>query len=243
MDKALTPKQEKFCRAYIETGNASEAYRRAYDAGGMKSETINRRAKECLDNGKIAACLASLKGHHLKRHDITVDSLVVELEEARTLAGTNQVPSAMVSASMGKAKLLGLLVDKQEHTGRGGEPLQPPEASTRDIARAILTILRQAKVEGRPEDSLSGDAAVEAARQADATTSPPDNVRFSSMRPPSSSAAAPSLTPGDKETFENGGWIVFDPERRKYICFDAAGDMHGMRRDYDSAVVFARSLP
>ncbi|SQE31532.1 Terminase small subunit [Mannheimia haemolytica] len=27
----LTPKQEAFCLAYIETGNASEAYRQAYE--------------------------------------------------------------------------------------------------------------------------------------------------------------------------------------------------------------------
>ena len=28
----LTPKQEKFCQKYIEMGNASEAYRQAYNA-------------------------------------------------------------------------------------------------------------------------------------------------------------------------------------------------------------------
>ena len=28
----LTPKQEAFARGYFETGNAAEAYRRAYDA-------------------------------------------------------------------------------------------------------------------------------------------------------------------------------------------------------------------
>ena len=28
----LTQKQENFCLAYIETGNASEAYRKAYNA-------------------------------------------------------------------------------------------------------------------------------------------------------------------------------------------------------------------
>lgn len=37
----LTPKQETFCLAYIETGNASEAYRQAYDAENMKPDTVN----------------------------------------------------------------------------------------------------------------------------------------------------------------------------------------------------------
>lgn len=57
---SLTPKQEKFCHAYLKAGNASEAYRLAYDAEKMKPETINRTAKELLDNPKIAARLAEL---------------------------------------------------------------------------------------------------------------------------------------------------------------------------------------
>lgn len=57
---ALTPKQENFCLAYLETGNASEAYRRSYDAENMKPETINKRASELLDNGEIAGRLAEL---------------------------------------------------------------------------------------------------------------------------------------------------------------------------------------
>jgi phage terminase small subunit len=41
---ALTVKQENFCLAYMETGNASEAYRRAYNAGKMKPAVINVKA-------------------------------------------------------------------------------------------------------------------------------------------------------------------------------------------------------
>jgi len=57
---ALTPKQEAFCLAYMESGNASEAYRRAYTVGAMKAATINRNAKALLDNSKIATRLAEL---------------------------------------------------------------------------------------------------------------------------------------------------------------------------------------
>lgn len=51
----LTPKQENFCLAYLETGNASEAYRRAYNTARMKTATIQRKAKELLHSGPIAA--------------------------------------------------------------------------------------------------------------------------------------------------------------------------------------------
>lgn len=56
----LTPKQEKFCLEYLKTGNASEAYRTAYDAADMKPESIHRNAYELVNNTKIASRLAEL---------------------------------------------------------------------------------------------------------------------------------------------------------------------------------------
>ena len=124
----LTIKQERFVQAYIETGNASEAYRRAYDAGNMKQETISVKANELLNHGKVAVRLEELQSKAEKRHSVTVDDILRELEEARTMAATLERPqvSAMVAASMGKAKLLGLEVNKTEITGKDGGPLAPP---------------------------------------------------------------------------------------------------------------------
>ncbi len=122
----LTPKQDEFARAYVETGCASTAYRRAYNAQNMKQETIWRKAKECIDNGKVTARIEQLKERVLKKHDCTLDSLIAELEEARAIAIENpRAVSAAVSATMGKAKLLGLVTDKQEHAGKDGAPLFP----------------------------------------------------------------------------------------------------------------------
>ncbi len=110
----LTPKQEAFCLAYMETGNASEAYRRAYDAAAMSPVTINRSAKELLDNRKITARVSDLRMAAVKRNEVTVDDLLIELEEARKTALTAPTPQsgAAVSATMGKAKLLGFGTDK-----------------------------------------------------------------------------------------------------------------------------------
>ncbi|WFE85066.1 terminase small subunit [Parabacteroides chongii] len=44
----LTIKQENFCNYYLECGNASEAYRRAYSCSKMKDESVNSRAYELL---------------------------------------------------------------------------------------------------------------------------------------------------------------------------------------------------
>ncbi len=115
MDKIkLTPKQEAFCYGYVETGNASEAYRQSYNAEKMRPDTVNNKAYGLLQKGDIRARLDELRAEHKKRHEITVDTLVAELEEARKLAFETDKAAAAVSATMGKAKLLGLVVDKQE---------------------------------------------------------------------------------------------------------------------------------
>lgn len=123
----LTPKQEAFCLAYLETGNASEAYRRSYDAKNMRPETINKRASEILDNREIAGRLAELRAPIIAKAQLTVEDLLAELEEARKAALDSPMPqtSAAVSATMGKAKLLGL--DKQviDHTSSDGS-MTPP---------------------------------------------------------------------------------------------------------------------
>lgn len=110
----LTPKQEKFCQKYIETGNASEAYRQSYNTNKMSDEAVKVEASKLLDNPKITLTLERLRSKHQKRHQITVDTLLAELEEVRQLAlvpkgdnGTLQLNVA-VNAIMGKAKLLGL---------------------------------------------------------------------------------------------------------------------------------------
>lgn len=109
----LTEKQEAFCRAYLETGNASEAYRQCYDCSNMNGDSVNRTAKKLMDNVKIASRLEELRAPIIQKHNITIDSLIAELEEARIAALTAETPqsSAAVSATMSKAKLVGL--DKQ----------------------------------------------------------------------------------------------------------------------------------
>jgi len=116
---SLTIKQEAFCQAYIETGNASEAYRTAYAADKMKAEAIHVKASELLSNGKVSVRLKELQGEIKQRHNVTVDSLLAELEEARQKALSAETPqsSAAVAATMGKAKLTGL--DKQIVEMRG----------------------------------------------------------------------------------------------------------------------------
>jgi phage terminase small subunit len=58
---SLTVKQDEFVRAYVETGCASTAYRRAYNASAMKDNVIHVKACELLKSGKVAVRIAELQ--------------------------------------------------------------------------------------------------------------------------------------------------------------------------------------
>ena len=117
----LTIKQEAFCQRYIETGNASEAYRQAYDAENMKPESIHRKAKELLDNGKVAARVAEMKAQTAEAFDINLQGLLVRLQRAFTVGELRGQSSGMTAAVMAMAKLAGL--DKDG--GEGSDTAQP----------------------------------------------------------------------------------------------------------------------
>lgn len=75
----LTLKQEAFSRAYVETKNASEAYRRSYDCADMKEATIRRKAKYLMDNPKIKARIAELGKAAADKHELTVERVLKEM--------------------------------------------------------------------------------------------------------------------------------------------------------------------
>lgn len=129
----LTVKQENFCQGVAKGLTYSDAYRQAYNASKMKMETINRKAVELMSNGKVAARVEELKRRALQRYDLTVDDIVKELEDARKIARELGQSSAMVSASMGKAKLFGMIVDKKARTDSEGNDLDVPIVSSAEL--------------------------------------------------------------------------------------------------------------
>ncbi len=72
----LTEKQEKFCNYYLDCdGNASEAYRMAYDASKMQPDTINREASRLLSNHKIATRIAELRSERAEASKVNRDKV------------------------------------------------------------------------------------------------------------------------------------------------------------------------
>ena len=103
----MTPKQELFAQVYLETSNASEAYKRAYDTQA-NANTINRKASQLLKHPEVSTHIIELQNEQRKKHHLTLDDILQELEQTRLLALKNKQCSAAISATMSKAKLLGL---------------------------------------------------------------------------------------------------------------------------------------
>lgn len=116
----MTPKQEAFSRFYVETGNATEAYRQSYNAKKMSQHAIEVEASLLLQHPEVSLRVNQLKAKHQKRHEITVDKLtemaMKAYREAQRIAPTSgqMQTSAMVKATEFIGKLHGLLVEKSE---------------------------------------------------------------------------------------------------------------------------------
>jgi phage terminase small subunit len=70
--KKLTPKQRKFAEEYVNTGNASEAYRRAYDVGKNTSiDTIKVNSSKMLADTNISLTIKELQIKQANKYEIT----------------------------------------------------------------------------------------------------------------------------------------------------------------------------
>ena len=137
MSNKLTIRREGFAKDYVEGGNASEAYRNNFSAENMSDNAVHVEASKLLKDPKVSLRIEELQKELQNRHEVTVDTLTKELEEARAVALVEAQPSAMVSASLGKAKLHGLLVEKKEHTGKDGGPIETVDHTPEQVAKEV----------------------------------------------------------------------------------------------------------
>jgi phage terminase small subunit len=72
MSKKLTPKQRKFAEEYVNTGNGSEAYRRAYDVRPNTSlDTIKVNSSKLLADTNILLTIQKLQDKQAEKFEIT----------------------------------------------------------------------------------------------------------------------------------------------------------------------------
>lgn len=112
----LTPKQQRFVQEYLQDHNGTQAAIRA----GYSDKTAKQQGSRLLAEPRIQAAVRAGQRKVAKKAEVTVDSLMAELEQARKLALKEGQASAAVTATMGKGKLAGLLVEKHKHSGAVG---------------------------------------------------------------------------------------------------------------------------
>ena len=104
-------KHEQFCQAWLETGNKSEAYRVSHPSSlKWKDDTVHNKASALSRQAQVLARYEQLQEDTVKAHGVTIESLILELNEAREAALSADTPqsSAAITATMSKAKLVGL---------------------------------------------------------------------------------------------------------------------------------------
>ena len=141
------PKHEAFARNLAAGMGVHEAYKAAGYAGNATAAT---RLK---NDPSVTIRVTKLNGEATAK---AADAMVVskmdiakQLDEDRAFAKEKGSASAMVAATMGKAKLFGHLVDKQEHSGPNGKPIETREMTTlQGLSDAALEEIARAEARG-----------------------------------------------------------------------------------------------
>lgn len=119
----LTPKQEAFCLAYVETGNASEAYRQAYSAANMKAETIANNAHALLKRSDITARLAALRAPAIHAAQATLEQHLQDLKRLRDAAEAAQKFGPAIQAEIARGKACGFYVERVDVSPKQTAPV------------------------------------------------------------------------------------------------------------------------
>jgi len=153
MPSLKNPRHEKFALYLFDGKTADEAY----ELAGFKPNRGN--ATRLKANESIVKRLRELQDARVERTLVTIDSLTDELEEARQGATKAAQHAAAVSATMGKAKLHGLLIDKKQLTGARGGPVQIADLSRlKGMTSEELLVLERALIQIGLADGDQGGA-------------------------------------------------------------------------------------
>jgi hypothetical protein len=108
----LTQRQEAFCLAFIETGNASESYRRAYKPKRSSAKTVNEEASRLLADPKVSTRVAELREGAAKNAGLTLEVHLSKLAELRDMAVTAEEFDAAIRAEKHRGEAAGLYPDR-----------------------------------------------------------------------------------------------------------------------------------
>jgi phage terminase small subunit len=152
----LTIKQNNFVAEYMKDGNASKAYRIAYDTDNMLAASIEQNACVLLKNVKVQSRIEECTENLAVRNEIDADWVIKHLKEnlrralrltkVRDKRGRPTGEYTYQGAVANRAleligKHLGMFVDRVEHSGKDGEAIQITYVETiLDVGRESYSI-------------------------------------------------------------------------------------------------------
>ena len=138
----MTPKRETFCWHVAAGLCPTEEYRKsAFASDNMKDATIHNSAYKLMQIDEVRARIAEIRREIQAESGITTKTVTDMLLSDRQTAHESKQAGAAVSATMGIAKVNGLLDRAEASTAVS---LTIEQAAPRDIAKAILRIMSQA---------------------------------------------------------------------------------------------------
>jgi hypothetical protein len=142
MHLTLTEKQERFCAFYVECGNASEAYRRAYEPPTATDKSIREKASRLLAQDNIAARIEQLRAPVREKAQLTLETHLEKLASLRDKAEERENFPAAITAEVSRGKAAGLYVERAELTGKNGTPLNPASLTPEEREREVMLLIR-----------------------------------------------------------------------------------------------------
>lgn len=109
----LTGKQRGAALSFIETGSKAEAFRRNY-SHNFNNHVIAVKAHELFELPHVKEFVEELQAEQREKLGVSLETLTVDLESDRQLAYKEGQAASAVSATMGKAKIHGYLIERQE---------------------------------------------------------------------------------------------------------------------------------
>lgn len=126
MPMLRNPRHERFAQALAKGLSGKAAY---VEAGfRARDHAAEVEGSKLLRKPEVSARIAELQARQVRRLDVTVETICQELEAARAGAMAARQYSAATAASLGKAKLLGLITDKAEIETTVRRPMRDPGA-------------------------------------------------------------------------------------------------------------------
>ncbi len=132
----MSPKQRRFAEEYLVDHNATQAAIRA----GYSEKTAYSIGHENLKKPEIAAAIAVGEARLRRKTEVSIRSMTEEMRENREIAIKNDQAGAAQQASMGIAKLHGLLVDRSEVKTTSDMTLEQARARIKEIDAELAEI-------------------------------------------------------------------------------------------------------